>query len=173
MAVRIISTSEEFIAGFRAVVDAVARERKYLAFIEAPPMEKTLAFVRGLLANGGVQLLAVTDTNSVVGWCDVARHSWAGLRHVGRLGMGLLPEYRGQGHGQRLAEATVEAARKAGIERIELEVFASNLPAIRLYEKLGFQHEGLKKRFRKLDGEYDDNVMMALLSNESEKSRSA
>ena len=163
MALRIISTTEEYIAGFRAAVDAVARERKYLGFVEAPPMEQTLAFVHGLLANGGVQLLAIADKNSVAGWCDVARVPWEGLRHVGRMGMGLLPQYRGQGHGQRLAEATVEAAFKVGMERIELEVFASNLPAIRLYEKLGFQHEGLKRRFRKLDGAYDDNVIMALL----------
>jgi len=47
--------------------------------------------------------------------------------------------------------------------RIELEVFASNVAAIRLYEKLGFRREGLKRRFRILDGFYGDNIMMALL----------
>ena len=87
MALRIISITEEYIDGFRSAVDAVARERKYLGFVEAPPMEQTLAFVGDLLANGGIQLLAVTDTNSVAGWCDVARVPWDGLRHIGRMGM--------------------------------------------------------------------------------------
>jgi ribosomal protein S18 acetylase RimI-like enzyme len=77
--------------------------------------------------------------------------------------MGVLPGYRGLGHGRRLAEAAIAAARQAGMERIELEVFASNVTAIRLYEKLGFQHEGVKRRGRKLDGVYDDHVLMALL----------
>jgi RimJ/RimL family protein N-acetyltransferase len=40
-----------------------------------------------------------------------------------------------------------------GLERIELEVFASNTGANRLYEKAGFVVEGVKKKRRKLDGE--------------------
>ena len=31
---------------FRAAVDAVARERKYLALLEAPPIEQVRAFVK-------------------------------------------------------------------------------------------------------------------------------
>lgn len=54
-------------------------------------------------------------------------------------------------------------ARQAGMERIELDVFASNKAAIALYMKLGFVTEGVKCRARKLDGDYDDNVFMALL----------
>jgi RimJ/RimL family protein N-acetyltransferase len=48
------------------------------------------------------------------------------------------------------------------LERIELEVFASNTPAITLYEKKGFVVEGVKKKARKLDGVYDDMIQMAL-----------
>ena len=43
-------------------------------------------------------------------------------------------------------------------------MFASNAHALALYEKLGFAREGVRKRARKLDGEYDDVVIMALLS---------
>ena len=49
------------------------------------------------------------------------------------------------------------------MERIELEVFASNARAIALYESLGFMREGLKRRTRKLDDAYDDDLVMALL----------
>jgi RimJ/RimL family protein N-acetyltransferase len=48
------------------------------------------------------------------------------------------------------------------LERIELGVFASNIPAIKLYEKAGFVVEGVKKKARKLDGVYDDMIQMAL-----------
>lgn len=45
--------------------------------------------------------------------------------------------------------------------RVELEVFASNTAAIALYEKLGFVVEGRKSRARKVDGAYDDDLIMA------------
>jgi RimJ/RimL family protein N-acetyltransferase len=48
------------------------------------------------------------------------------------------------------------------LERIELEVYGSNESAIRFYERTGFVVEGVKKKGRKLDGEYDDLVQMAV-----------
>jgi RimJ/RimL family protein N-acetyltransferase len=79
----------------------------------------------------------------------------------------MLPGARGTGLGRRLMQAAIEAARRQGMERIELEVFASNTRAIALYERLGFVREGLKRRVRKIDGRYDDDVMMALLLDET------
>jgi RimJ/RimL family protein N-acetyltransferase len=143
-----------------AALDVVARERRDLASTEAPSLESTVDFVRELMAGGGVQVVAVNETNTVVGWCDVTRKRWEGVRHVGTLGMGLLPPYRGQGYGRELAEAAIQAARQRGIERIELEVFASNVVAARLYEALGFRREGLKRRFRRLDGVDDDAPLL-------------
>ena len=78
------------------------------------------------------------------------------------MGMGMLPAYRGAGLGRRLLKDTLDTARAIGIERVELEVFASNESAIALYRKLGFAVEGIKKNARKLDGRYEDDVIMAL-----------
>jgi ribosomal protein S18 acetylase RimI-like enzyme len=99
----------------------------------------------------------------VAGWCDIARHARLGFRHAGTMGMALLPAYRGQGWGKKLLLEVMDAARAMGIWRIELEVFASNTNAIALYESLGFQREGYKRRAKKLDGRYDDDIVMALL----------
>jgi len=160
--IRIVPTSEHRAESFRAAVDSVARERKYIGLIEAPPIESTHEFLRRILSGGGVQLLAVDPSEIVVGWCDILRNSFEGFRHVGRLGMGLLPEYRGRGLGKLLTTRTIQAARDAGMERIELEVFASNSRAIALYRSLGFVTEGAKRGARKLDGQYDDLIVMAL-----------
>lgn len=80
--------------------------------------------------------------------------------------VGLRPEYRGRGLGRRLAVQTIVAARQVGMERVELDVFASNEPAVALYRALGFITEGIKRRARKLEGQYDDNVFMALLDDQ-------
>jgi RimJ/RimL family protein N-acetyltransferase len=161
--VRIVPTAEFHIPGLHAALDQVAKERRYLAFLSAPPLGATREFIRALIGGAGVQVVAVTEDERVVGWCDIIRMPLEGFDHTGRLGMGLLAPYRGQGIGRRLALAAIEAARAAGMERIELEVLGSNVNAIRLYEKLGFVHEGVKRRARKLDGAWDDNVLMALL----------
>ena len=160
--IRVVPTETQYIDSFHAAVDAVARERRYLAFVEGPPIEGTRAFVRALLAGAGVQFLAI-DGETVVGWCDIGRGQHEGFRHVGRLGMGLLPDYRGRGLGRRLGEVAIAAAISAGMERIELDVFASNETAIALYRRLGFVVEGVKVKSRKLDDVYDDNVFMALI----------
>jgi RimJ/RimL family protein N-acetyltransferase len=160
--VHVVPTAVRYASGFAAVVDTVARERKYIGFVEGPPVERMFTLIEGILGGGGVQMLAVTTADEVVGWCDILRHSQDGFRHVGSLGMGLLPDYRGRGLGRRLAVQTIDAARTAGIERIELEVFASNAHAIALYEAIGFRVEGVRRKARKLDGQYDDNVIMAL-----------
>ena len=161
--IRIIEMSDEYVEGFHRCVGIVARERKYLALLDSPPVESTRAFVKSVVEGGGVQFIVVNDTNDVVGWCDIRRTALEGFQHSGHLGMGLLPEIHGRGIGRRLAEMAIDAARARGIERVELEVFASNTRAIRLYERLGFAHEGVRRRARKLDGVYDDNVMMALV----------
>ena len=39
--IRIIPTAEQYVEGFSAVVDEVARERKYIGFVQGPPLEST------------------------------------------------------------------------------------------------------------------------------------
>ncbi len=41
----IIPITEEHVEGFWAAVDSVARERKYLAFLEGPPINTTIDFI--------------------------------------------------------------------------------------------------------------------------------
>lgn len=160
--VRIVPTDERYVESFNRALDIVARERRYIGFVEGPPMENTRTFVRHVISGEGVQRLAVTHDDEVVGWCDIVRRGMEGFRHAGRMGMGVLPDYRGAGLGRRLLTETLGAARALGMERVDLEVFASNEAAIALYRKLGFVVEGIKKRARKLDGKYDDDLIMAL-----------
>jgi RimJ/RimL family protein N-acetyltransferase len=145
-----------------ACVDAVARERRYLGFVSGFTADQTLSFLTSLLETGGVQIIAL-DESVVIGWCDVTVVPFDGMRHVGRLGMGLLPAYRGQGLGRRLLREVLSRVFASGLLRIELEVFASNLAAIRVYEREGFVTEGRKRRARILDGVEDDILVMGLL----------
>ena len=156
-------TAEEHVEGLCAAVEAVARERRYLASVHGFGVDGTRSFVDALARGGGVQLV-VRSGGRVVGWCDVQRHPFEGFRHGGVLGIGLLPEWRAQGVGAPLLARTLEAAEAAGMTRVELEVFASNTRAIHLFERAGFVREGVKRRARLLDGRADDVVCMARLA---------
>jgi RimJ/RimL family protein N-acetyltransferase len=157
--IRILPIAPEHIPGFWQVLDVVARERKYLASTEAPPIESTREFVMNNIAARNPQLVAL-DKGEVIGWCDVLREHGSVHAHCGTLGMGLLPEYRGKGLGRRLMEATLALAHDEGFVRIELTAHADNLRAVALYEKLGFQREGVTRDTACFDGRFVDSVVM-------------
>ncbi|MBQ7874425.1 MAG: GNAT family N-acetyltransferase [Oscillospiraceae bacterium] len=52
----------------------------------------------------------------------------------------VLPEYFGKGIGTKLLEAAEKAAGENGIEALRLDVLEGNTPAIKLYEKCGFEY---------------------------------
>lgn len=150
------------IEGFHSCIDSVARERKYLGFTQATPIEETRKSLVEDMERDVIRLVALADSK-VVGWCHIRPDRWEGFTHAGWLGMGVLKGYRRQGIGSALLDQALEEARNRGLERVELSVFASNLGAIQLYEKFHFQMEGRKKKARKLDGTYDDIIIMALI----------
>ncbi|MBR1763253.1 MAG: ribosomal protein S18-alanine N-acetyltransferase [Eubacterium sp.] len=71
-----------------------------------------------------------------------------------------LPEYRKQG----IARALMERALRNEMEFLTLEVRKSNLPAISLYRKLGFEEVGIRPDFYREPNE--DAVLMTRYFNE-------
>jgi ribosomal protein S18 acetylase RimI-like enzyme len=120
--------------------------------------------VKENIASGQVQIVAL-DGHQVIGWCDILRPKMPALSHVGSVGIGILPEYRGRGIGRKLMETAIDMAFRSGIERIELGVYASNRNAIGLYRSLGFIDEGKMARKAKIDGVYLDMLNMVLFPN--------
>lgn len=52
--------------------------------------------------------------------------------------VGVVPEHRRKGIGRSLLRSCLAGCAQAGLKRVHLEVTADNLPAIRLYEGVGF-----------------------------------
>src|SRR4051812_36387591 len=99
---KILPIAKEHIESYWSTLDFVAREGKYLGFYEAPPIEGTTAWVTGNIENDIAQFVAVVG-GKVVGWCDISPEgSRPANRHIGGLGIGLLPEFRGRGIGAEL-----------------------------------------------------------------------
>lgn len=153
------------IESFHLALDEVARERKYLTFLQAPSLDATRSFVLNNIAQGNPHMVAKVG-NEVVGWCDVQRHTFQSHAHRGTLGMGIVSKYRGQGIGMQLLTATLDVAHKTGMTRIEFNVRADNLRAIALYRKAGFEEEGILHKAVCVDGEFFDALAMALVTGD-------
>jgi ribosomal protein S18 acetylase RimI-like enzyme len=89
-------------------------------------------------------------------------------KHVGVLGLALLPEFRHKGLGAKLMDAAINHAWKVGLTRLTLTVRADNLNAKRLYERFGFLQEGLLINESFVDSCYFDVVSMGLLKQSEE-----
>ena len=162
MNLSIVPAAESHFEGWRKAVDIVAREKRYLAFLQAPPREQQFAFFRNIVANDLCQLLALMD-DVVVGWCDILPTHGEARAHVGILGIGLVPEARHIGIGAKLIEAALAKAIEKGISRIELTVRADNANAKALYERFGFALEGVNRDAFLVDGKFYDTYSMALI----------
>lgn len=71
------------------------------------------------------------------------------------------PALQGRGLGQRLLVAALDQARDTGAGRCHLEVRESNLAALGLYHKLGFQRDGVRRNYYPTADGREDAVLMS------------
>jgi RimJ/RimL family protein N-acetyltransferase len=162
MKVNILPITEAHIEGFWAALDSVAREHQYLAFLKAPPLSASREWVSNNLRENWPHVVAIHE-GKVIGWCDITGLDRLVFAHRGVLGIGILAPYRGQGIGEALIQKALQLAQHKGLTRIELTVREHNQRAISLYEKLGFEREGVHKNALLFEGQYENLICMALL----------
>ncbi len=118
-----------------------------------------------LLESGDLYVYEIE--NRVVATCIVVRHKRR-AQHVVTLGtLATHPDFQGKGIGTQFMNALIMKLKNEGIKRIDLCAEADNPKAISFYQRLGFELEGiLKKYFIRENGEkYIDEHLMALILN--------
>lgn len=125
-------------------------------------VEEEKAWINDHLDNANALILIAVSDDRVIGLLDFAPGKKKKMAHTGELGISVHPDFRGIGVGQKLMETLLEWARgNEQIEKVFLNVFATNETAIRLYKKMGFTEEGRHiKAIKQLTGEYIDLVQM-------------
>jgi len=84
-------------------------------------------------------LLLVPETQAQIGgWCRIFPNSGPESRQAD-LGIGIIKHYRRRGIGYALILRALDWANKQGYARLTLETFTTNLPALNLFIKVGFQ----------------------------------
>jgi RimJ/RimL family protein N-acetyltransferase len=159
MSVDIVYMRKDMIGAWRAACEQVVAERIHLGMVTLPPFDPERAFPNRLIENDWPMYCALDD-DQLVGWIDILPHDLPEHAHRGSLGMGLIKSHRGQGLGGRLLSAALAHAPRSGLSKVELTVFTSNLAAIALYRKYGFEDAGTWHDYRRLDGVTYDALLM-------------
>jgi RimJ/RimL family protein N-acetyltransferase len=111
----------------------------------------------------GVRLL---ENDELLGWVELDGILWT--HQVSGIGIGIGNQtYWGKGYGSEAMQLALQFAfNELNLHRLQLTVFSYNDRAIALYEKLGFQREGVYREFLQRDGERHDMYLYGLLHRE-------
>jgi GNAT superfamily N-acetyltransferase len=120
---------------FLAVPEA---ERMFIKHRVTQP-EVIREWCRNIDLGRNLPLLALMD-GRIVG--DATLHQQLGgwKRHIGRVSVLVLPQYRGRGLARALVSEIVGLARAVGLERVEAEFIGDQEAAIKMFALLGFSN---------------------------------
>ena len=101
----------------------------------------------------------------IVGTAGLSVNGNHRMRHSGNIGIMIHKDYQNQGIGSALISALIDVADNwLMLVRLELTVFEKNERAIHLYEKFGFEKEGLKRLAAIKEGKYENEYIMARIN---------
>jgi RimJ/RimL family protein N-acetyltransferase len=94
----------------------------------------------------------------------VALHHFDPMRDTLEVGYWLFHEARGRGVATRAVQAATDHAFANGVYRMEAHVRLGHKASERVLERLGFEREGVKRRYLRHDGERVDATLFSLLA---------
>lgn len=110
-----------------------------------------------LAGRGGQQVLVLDADRGIVGAVVMAVGAGEGSIHR----IFVAGAQRDRGLGRTLLRAALERLRAAGAARCQLEVRASNRPALALYASAGFSLDGRRKRYYSLPRGREDALLLS------------
>lgn len=105
------------------------------------------------------------ENDTLIGMFKLRRQTHRASHITGLGGVAIHPDFGGKGYGQKMLAEIIALCNEKGVIRLELGVSVINTRAIHLYEKAGFQREGLLRKiiYLKTENLYLDDVVMSYL----------
>lgn len=104
------------------------------------------------------------DKESVVGYIKLVIDEEKRRKHKGRISIAVHKDYQGNGVGSKLFKAAIDLAKNwLMLKKLELTVLETNQNAIAMYEKYGFEVEGVFKEDTVVNGKYENVVSMGMI----------
>jgi len=115
---------------------------------------------------GRLQPFVIETEGRLVGQMHLFGIAWGSLRSA-CAGYWVAESFAGQGIVPfALAAACDHAFLVLGLHRVEVNIRPENVASLRVVEKLGFQEEGLRRRYLHIDGQWRDHRSFALITED-------
>lgn len=159
--------SEETYIVARTIAEAIDHEETLLRHNER---QSRVFFVATYHPNGDgeeesdADAVSTADRESseeIVGWVHLEGLRQTELRHVAELTVGVVPDHRREGIGERLLDHGLGWAAEAGYEKIYQTLPATNDDAISFLESAGWDREATHADHYRIDDAYVDEVLLA------------
>lgn len=130
-----------------------------------PTLEKERSVLKSMIDSETSFFINAMLNKKVIGNLGFNGGTRSRVKHCGEFGVSVLKEYWGNGVASALIENMLKWAEAGSITKINLRVREDNIRAIALYEKFGFEKEGILRREFKIDDMYYDFIMMGKIIN--------
>ena len=126
-------------------------------------LEQEQSHIQNQLDSRLANMIVAVINNEIVGLCGLhGRDGRTRISHVASLGITIKRSHWGKGIGYSLMKSQIDYCINNKIAKINLEVRTDNIPAIKLYQKCGFQIEGTNRRSMLIDGDFVDTLYMGI-----------
>jgi RimJ/RimL family protein N-acetyltransferase len=126
-------------------------------------VEQQCAQLTWLRQSANRQLLVALSQEEWIGYAMALGGELRLDRHVAIVVVEVIQSMQRKGVATALLQSLELWAQQAGIHRLELTVLASNEAAIKLYFKLGYEREGVKRQARLISNRFVDEWIMGKL----------
>jgi putative acetyltransferase len=148
-----------------AVTEVMNQSRAVWGTLQVPYVSVETRQKRHLATSADHTLLVAVIDRKVIGIAGLHPMEARRRAHAAAIGMAVHDAFVGRGAGRALLSALItQADRWLNFRRLELTVWSDNQRAIALYERAGFEREGLLRAYAWRDRAYVDAIAMARLS---------
>ncbi len=154
---------------FRHILDSISSKRELIQWAGSRmftyPLEPKQLFLylskaKGCRPKSYIYTLLRTDDNERIGHVELSDINQEEMSAVLSRVM-IFPEHRGEGYSHNLIRAILDLAfNSLKFKEITLSVYIFNIPAIKLYEKIGFECTKITKSACVVNGEGWDSMSM-------------
>ena len=103
---------------------------------------------KGVIIGALVLSMHQGEEYHAIAWSQDAADDEVAVIHL----LAVCPDYQGTGIGSEMVLESIQLAQTQGIKAIRLDALASNTPAHRLYERLGFVNRGVQHLYAENTG---------------------
>ena len=155
------------------VINSVIQEGGLTALYPVFSVEQEEAFIQGLGARSVMYVAEVDSTILGVQTLEPLAPYTRSMDHVAVMGTYVYRNYRQHGVGRQLTGRSLTFAREQGYEKAIVYVRAGNSGGQAFYRQVGFVPKAILERQVKIDGRYDDEVLMELFIEAAETAAEA